>query len=190
MQEIWKTVVYDGEVYENYEVSNQGRIRSLNYRRTGKVQVLKSRVNSSGYLTVRLCKDGKTKMCYVHRLVAFTFIPNDNPTEKTEVNHISEVKTNNRVENLEWCNREQNINHGTRTERSAETKSKKVICLETGEVFDSINDVQRKLGLDQSHISKCCNGKQQTCGGYHWMHYSDYLEQQNKDVKNSSAEVA
>lgn len=190
--EEWRTVVYDDEVFEGYEVSNMGRVRSLNYNKTGKVQVLKPMVNTNGYLRVCLWKGGKLKRYYVHRLVATAFIENDDIENKTDVNHIDEVKTNNRVENLEWCTREYNNNHGTHNERMAKTRSKKVICLETGEVFDSINDVQKKLGLDPSHISKCCKGKQQTCGGFHWMYYSDYLEkqQQNKDVKNSSAKVA
>ena len=164
MEEIWKTVVYDGEIYENYEVSNMGRVRSLNYKRTGKIQVLKPSVTTHGYLLIGLRKSGKQKMCYVHRLIAYAFIPNDNPTEKIEVNHIDEVKTNNRVDNLEWCTRKQNNNYGTHNERL----SKKVKCVETGEVFESIMDVERKLGLNNSHICKCCNGKLKTCGGYHW----------------------
>ena len=184
--EEWRTVVIDGEIYEGYEVSNQGRVRSLNYRGTGKVKELRLIVDNGGYLTVRLRKDGKTKSCLVHRLVAYAFIPNDNPTEKTEVNHIDENKINNRTDNLEWCNREQNINHGTRTERSVKAKSKKVKCIETNVVYESIIDVERKLGLNHSHISKCCKGKTKTCGGYHWMYYEDYLEQQNKEKSDSN----
>ena len=170
MEEIWKPVTVDGEIYENYEVSNMGRVRSLNYRHTDKVQVLKPCVSTRGYLLVCLSKNGKRKMCLVHRLVAFAFIEieieNDDTENKTEVNHIDENKTNNRVENLEWCNREQNNNHGTRTERT----SKKVRCVETGEVFESIHEVERKLGLSKGNICECCNGKgnRKTCGGFHW----------------------
>ena len=168
MQEIWKTIVYDGEVFEGYEVSNMGRVRSLNYRRTGEVKELRLRVGSGEYLTVMLYKGGKTKACLVHRLVAFAFIPipNDDTENKTEVNHKNEIKGDNRVENLEWVTHKQNINHGTRNERI----SKKVKCVETGIVYESTYEVERKLGLDHSHISGCCKGKKnyKTCGGYHW----------------------
>lgn len=174
MKEEWKTAIYDGEIYENYEVSNMGNVRSLNYKGHGKVQVLKPFV-ASGYLQVCLCKNRKKKTCSVHRLVAFAFIENDNPTEKTEVNHIDEIKTDNRADNLEWVTPKQNSNHGTRTERVAKAqrgrkskRSKKVICVETGIVYESAYEVERKTDLDQSHICKCCNGKQKTVGGYHW----------------------
>ena len=192
MQEIWKTAVYDGEIYENYEVSNMGRVRSLNYRRTGKIQVLNLRVNNSGYLMVGLRKDGKTKMCLVHRLIAYAFIEN-NDIENKEVNHIDENKTNNRVENLEWCNREQNMNHGTRNERMAKTlknvRGKKIRCVETGEVFESIIEAERKLGLNSGNICTCCSKNYKTCGGYHWMYYEDYLKlnEQNSDSKTEVA---
>lgn len=171
MEEIWKPVTVDGEIYESYEVSNQGKVRSLNYGRTGKIQVLKPSVTTDGYLMVTLCKGGKKKNYYVHRLVAFAFIPNDDTENKTEVNHISEVKTDNKVENLEWVTPKQNMNHGTRTERT----SKKVKCVETGEVFESTREVERKTGLAQSNICACCNGKKsyKTCGGYHWKYVED-----------------
>ena len=192
MQEIWKTVIIDGEIYENYEVSNLGKIRSLNYRHTGVVKELKLRV-SHGYLQVHLCKNGKVKYYRVHRLVAFAFIENDNPTEKIEVNHINEIKTDNRVENLEWVTPKQNSNHGTRTERVAKAqrgrkskRSKKVICVETGIVYGSTREVERKLGLAHNNICNCCNGNLKTVGGYHWMYYEDYL----KLNENSDSNVA
>ena len=165
-KEIWRTVIYDGEVFEGYEVSNMGRVRSLNYGgRTGVVKELKPSVNSGGYLLVALYKGRKQKMCYVHRIVAYTFLSNNDIENKTEVNHIDENKTNNKVENLEWCNREQNINHGTRTEQT----SKKVKCVETGIVYESAYEVERKLGLAHNNICCCCNGKNyKTVGGYHW----------------------
>ena len=168
MEEIWKPVTVDGEIYEGYEVSTKGRVRSLNYNKTGEVKELKLSVTTLGYLQVNLRKNGKTKKYYVHRLIAFAFIPNDNPTEKTDVNHIDEVKTNNKVENLEWVTRKQNTNHGTRTERIAKATSKKVRCVETGIVYESIIEVERKTGLDHSSICCCCRGKLKTCGGYHW----------------------
>ena len=174
MEEIWKPVTVDGEIYENYEVSNMGRVRSLNYGgRTGVVKMLKPSVRTDGYLQVGLQKGGKQKMCLVHRLVAYAFIENDNPTEKTDINHINEIKTNNRVENLEWVTRKQNTNHGTRNERVAKILSKKVICVETGIIYESTIEVERKTGLDQSSICRCCKGKQKTCGKFHWEYVKD-----------------
>ena len=187
--EEWRTVVYDGEVFEGYEVSNMGRVRSLNYKGHGKVQELKPFV-TRGYLQVNVCKGGKMKKCYVHRLVAFAFIENDNPIEKTEINHISEDKTDNRVDNLSWVTPKQNINHGTHNERVAKALSKKVKCIETGVVYESTMDVERKLGLTHSNICKCCKGKLKTCGGYHWEYYSDYLELQKEKQNIEEKDLA
>ena len=196
--EEWRTVVIDGEIYEGYEVSNMGRVRSLNYGgRTCKVQVLKPNVNTRGYLQVCLYKNGERKWIRVHRLVAFAFIPipNDDIENKTDVNHIDENKQNNRADNLEWTTRKQNLNHGTHNERSAKARSKKICCVETGEVFESTIEVERKLGLNHGHISRCCNGEKnyKSCGKHpitgerlHWMYYSDYLEKQNKENSDTS----
>lgn len=164
--EIWKDI----EGYESlYQVSNLGNVKSLNYNKTKKERLLKLTKNKDGYLQVNLHKEGKAKIYRVHRLVALAFIPNNDKT-KDQVNHIDEDKTNNRVENLEWCTREYNHNYGTRTERMAKAKSKKVICVETGEIFNSVVEVERKLGLNKGVISNCCNHKKghNTCGGYHW----------------------
>ena len=165
MTEEWRTVIYDGKVYHNYEVSNLGRVRSLNYKRTGEIKILSnSKMKKTGYLVARL---GKTQY-YVHRLVAETFIPN--PNNLPEVNHIDENKENNSVENLEWVSHKQNINHGTCQERKAKTKGKRVRCIETGVIYESCYDVERKTGLPHGSIWNCCNDKKyyKTCGGYHW----------------------
>ena len=113
--EIWKDVKgYEGK----YMVSNLGRFKSLNYRRTGKEKILEGYPDKDGYLFVQLWKDGKGKNCRINRLVAQAFL--ENPQNLPEVNHKDEDKTNNRVENLEWCTTQYNIKYGTGIKRRAE----------------------------------------------------------------------
>ena len=127
-EEIWRPVVgYEGL----YEVSSYGRVRSLD-RYDGrnhfiKGKLLKNRDNGNGYLICILSKNGIVKNKYIHRLVVEAFIPN--PDNIKEVNHKDEDKTNNNVENLEWCDRKYNCNYGTKIEREIKTKIKKGIYL-------------------------------------------------------------
>lgn len=113
--EHWKDIEgYDGM----YQVSDLGRVRS---RKSGEWKVRKSVKNKDGYLTVCLFKDNKVNGFFVHRLVASAFIPNSDET-KTTINHINEDKTDNRVSNLEWCDRKYNntyndIHHRRKTKR-------------------------------------------------------------------------
>lgn len=109
--EEWKDI----KGYENkYQISNLGRVKALDYRRTGKEQIISIK-NNKGYSEVALWKDSKRKMFMVHRLVAQAFIPN--PNNLPQVNHKDENKTNNIVENLEWCTQSYNNSYGTRLER-------------------------------------------------------------------------
>lgn len=175
MVEEWKTMTYKGETFNDYEVSNTGKIRSLNYKGHGSTKELQLYTEKSGYLSVRLSKNGKRKNYLVHRVVAFTWIENDEPTVKTVVNHINEDKTDNRVENLEWCTQRHNVQHGTGVERRTKTqtndeRSKKVKCLETGVIYASANECSRQTGLSQGNISATCNGKQKTTGGLHFIY--------------------
>ena len=117
--EEWKDIIgYEGK----YQVSNTGKIRSLNYLNTRKTKELKPRKFSTGYLSICLGKEKKN--FYIHRLVAIHFIPN--PNNLLEVNHKDENKTNNNVENLEWCNHKYNCNYGTRSERIWITRNEKI----------------------------------------------------------------
>ena len=166
---IWK----DSENYEGlYQVSNLGEVRSLNYRRTGKTKVLQHRY-SGGYDNVIL----QGKSYKVHRLVAQAFIPN--PNNLPIINHRDENKTNNLYTNLEWCDHKYNTNYGTRTERwrehnkdKHERQQKKVLNVTTGEIFNSLKEVEEKLEIPHSNVSKCCHGERKTAGGYEWQFVS------------------
>ena len=157
--------------YPEYKVSNTGKVKSLKY---GKEHILKPRNNKKSYKQVILYSNGKIKPILVHRLVAEAFIPN--PYNLPEVNHKDENKNNNNVTNLEWCSHKYNMNFGTRTKRSAKahtgiynTKtSKKVICIETGIVYQSLSEIKRQIGFSQSNISQCCNGKRKSAYKFHW----------------------
>lgn len=146
MYEEWRPVNgYEGL----YEVSNLGRVRSLHWKEP---RLMTITLDKDGYPTVslrnggRLCHHGK-----VHRMVAEAFIENfDN---HREINHIDEDKTNNRVDNLEWCDTKYNINYGTRTQKVADklrngVKSKPVIATlpdGTEEYYPSVREANRQL---------------------------------------------
>ena len=125
MEEFRDIIGYEGK----YQVSNLGRIKSLNYNRTGKEQILKLGKNKGGYLQIHFFKDGKLQNYSVHRLVASAFIPN--PNNYKEVNHKDENKTNNCTENLEWISHIDNMNYGTRNERAGKAQKGKILSEET-----------------------------------------------------------
>ena len=121
MTEIWKDIVgYEGL----YQVSNLGNVKRLKgYKGRGKGYIveehlIKPSINSHGYQNVVLCKNGKTKTFSMHRLVAIAFL--DNSDNLPEVNHKDEDKTNNCVDNLEWCDRVYNNNYGTRNKKCSD----------------------------------------------------------------------
>jgi len=171
-REIWLPV----EGYEGiYEISDFGRVRSLNYKLTGETRILRLRKNKDGYLQVDLRKDGKKKTFKVHRLVALAFVPN--MFGLNEVNHINEDKTDNREENLMWCDSKENINWGTRNQRVREKNtngkcSKPLLQFSKSGDFiqdwPSASEVERVLGFFQGGISMCCLGKTKSYKGFVW----------------------
>ncbi len=164
--EIW----IDIKGYEGlYQVSNLGRVRSLNYLHTGQTRLLSLCKDKDGYLYVTLCKKGKRNNHKVHRLVANAFLPNwfDEP----EVNHCDENKNNNNVDNLEWCDRKYNANYGTATYRSAKLRSTKVLQFtKNGELvkeWSSLREADRN-GYKHSNVGLCCRGVYKQYKGYIW----------------------
>ena len=171
MTEIWLPI----EGYENlYEVSNLGRVRSLEHtviKKNGvklKVpgKILKPRSNNRGYLMIRLYKNGIYRDFLLHRIVSTAFIPN--PDKKFQVNHLDEDTLNNSAENLEWCTQKENVNYGTGIKRSSEKRSKQVLCVELNQIFPSLTDAARQLRLSVGNISNVLAGRYKTAGGYHF----------------------
>ena len=104
--EEWKSITG----FSNYIISNNGKIKSINYNKTGKSKELIPHKLSNGYLGVTLYDDTKKPhMLLIHRLVAITFIPN--PNNYKIINHIDENRNNNFVDNLEWCDYKYNLNY-------------------------------------------------------------------------------
>lgn len=191
--EIWKDIKgFEGQ----YQVSNFGRIRSLDryvigkskskYLKKGKI--MKLDVNSKGYCNICLHKNAKPVYVGVHRLVAEAFIPN--PLNLPCVNHKDENPSNNHVDNLEWCTYKYNSNYGTAIEKRVEKqintpkRSKAVIQYTlSGEFvaeYPSLREIERMFGYDGSLIGRVCDKnkhKYQTAYGYKWQFKTDGSQQ-------------
>lgn len=153
---------YEGK----YQINKFGDVLSLNFKNINTSKIMKPSKDSHGYLRLGLRKNGRYHWESIHRLVALTFIPN--PNNLPEVNHKDEDKTNNCIDNLEWCTRIYNINYGTSIKRMATKHSKSVLCIELNKSFPKIKDAAKYFGIDESNISRCCDGKRNTTAGYHW----------------------
>lgn len=146
-------------------MSNLGRIKRLAYKRkiivnskeqvmTFKEKILKPIQHTNGYYAVSLSKNNIHKIYLIHRLVAEVFL--NNPNGYPCVNHKDENKTNNKMSNLEWCTHIYNNNYGKHNKKVAEALSKKVLCIETGIIYESLAEVERQIGVAHNSISKVC----------------------------------
>ena len=155
MKEIWRDIKgYEGI----YQVSNYGRVKKLVCKGSTKEKIRKTSKDKYGYDQIVLSKNSKSTTYKIHRLVAIIFI--ENPNNYPCINHKDENKTNNYVENLEWCTVSYNNSYGSRIDMNC----KKVICLNTGEVFSSTREAQEKTGIDHGGISRCCRKIYKTSG--------------------------
>lgn len=184
-QEIWKDIKgYEGL----YKISNLGNVMSLHYGRTNQPNLLKPQDDHKrGYLKVGFHKNGEYKTFSVHRLVAETFILDKTnfksmPDEDRSlidlndlvVNHKDEIKTNNNVENLEWCSEKYNRYYGTNIERQVLKRYVPINQFDLNNTFikrwDSTKEASEVLNIGRKNISDClcCRGNRKTAGGYIW----------------------
>lgn len=167
--EIWKEITEN----PNYVVSNTGRVRR---KGSNKDKVLR---DSKGYLVTDLYKDGKKKTERVNRLVAKAFV--ENPNNKDVVDHLNEDKHDNNANNLEWVTRGENVKRAWasgamrasygrlgKSNSNAGRKNKPFKIVETGEIFTTLKECEKKINGNNRHISDCLNGKQRTHRGYHF----------------------
>lgn len=202
MEEIWMDIHdYEGL----YQVSNLGRIKSLKrkvYAGNGKMRwqyekiLSNNKTNGNGYKIVSLSKKSKNKNKYVHRLVMETFAPNkinfksmpienrdEFDLEKLEVNHIDENKSNNSVDNLEWCTPLYNNLYNNKNIRAKKTRIRKHIgCKKILQMNDndeiikeylSIKQASEEMKVSNQAISDCLRGIQKHSAGYKWKYADD-----------------
>ena len=161
--EIWKDVPgYSGL----YQVSNLGRVMSYRNQYGHGPRIIHGEKTKSGYIQVKLNKE----RFKVHRLVAMAFIPN--PDGLPQINHKNEIKTDNRPDNLEWCDSKYNNNYGLRTQKASVSLSKPVKQLSRDgvliRVFYGIHEAGRETNIDYRNIYRVLAGQRKTAGGYKW----------------------
>ena len=171
MQEIWKDIKgFEGM----YQVSNMGNVKSLNYNHTNESKMLIPLKRKDGYLKVRLYKNKGYGTFFVHRLVAETFIkkvPN-----KIIINHKDGNKSNNRVNNLEWCTQKENVNHAYKIGRKKLTRyygrtrivGQYDLNNNLIKIWETLSDIEKELGFDDSAIWCCCNNKTKKSYNFIW----------------------
>lgn len=178
MEEIWKDV----EGYEGtYEISNLGNIRSLFYRnqlaKNKKIRYLKPYLNK-GYFMITLVKDNKRLLTSIHRLIAQAFIPN--LKNRPCINHINGIKTDNRIENLEWVTHKANMKHAVYVlGKCNRFKTRKIICNDNM-IFNSITEASKKLGIRYGSLYRVLDKKRNSVHGYTFKYFDNISYVPNK----------
>lgn len=174
MEEIWKDVKgYEGI----YAISSYGRCKSLQAklgygRMEDKDGIMKIEniKHHNGYCTIKLTVNKIKKTARIHRLVAEAFIPN--PNNYPFINHIDGNKLNNNVENLEWCNHQQNMEHASKHKLINQGIKRKIkqLTLDNVEIkiFNSIREASKETNVNRDSISLCLKGIQHKAGNYKW----------------------
>lgn len=204
--EIWKSVVgYEGL----YEVSNMGRVRSLDHISSNRL--FKGKVMSQfniytpgkrhpfPYKQVKLTKNGKDKMLLVHRLVAMAFLPN--PQNLPFINHKDENPSNNRADNLEWCTPKYNSSYGGLPQYLSEVNGREVLQFSLkGEFvakYVSLQKAQQDTKINASSILRVCKGRERHAGGFKWRYLIPTSEEekalqarQEKEEKRRVAQLS
>jgi hypothetical protein len=182
-KEVWKPIIKGQR--GKYEISNRGRVKSLNFNGGKEEGFLKLQRDTKGYYYIMFCINKKPTTFRVHRLVAEAFIPNTN--NKPFIDHINTIKTDNRVQNLRWATHKENANNELTLKHNSEvrkgkklseehkkkirdgsTACKKILCVETGVIYKSIREAERQTNISRSSIGEVCSGKRKSAGGYHW----------------------
>ncbi len=158
---IWKTI----KCFDMYKISSTGKVWSGH----GKGRILKPQKHNGGYEMVTLYKDGRGYITKIHRLVAQHFIPN--PKKLPCVCHVDDTPSNNIVSNLFWGSHKDNNVDCVHKGRNPNVGAPKrpVICLDTGEYFESVKDAARSIGVKIPSMSGHLSGRYKTCGGYKWI---------------------
>lgn len=171
MIEVWKDIPgYEGK----YQVSNYGRVKSLNYGRTGKEKILKQNITTIMLKNkkrivhrIPLWRNNKGKNYFVHRLVWTSF--NGNIPDDMQIDHIDNNPENNYLDNLQLLTKSENTKKRFLDNPDLSISwSKKIKCLNTGIIYESQKEAARKLNLHQGDLSKVLNGKRKSIGGFHF----------------------
>lgn len=159
-----------------YQISNKGRLRSIDRVRIG--QKLgqqfeaehKGRIihqsHCHGYCVSRISIGDKQETVKIHRLVAGAFVPN--PNGYNDVNHKNGNRSDNRVENLEWCTRQYNIWHAFYVTKTGLPRCRPVMCVENGQTYLSCSEASREMNIPKILIYSTAIGKQKSTHGLHF----------------------